>query len=51
MIEEPEIKNIEICMKTGYDKAILYVPEKRALEKLKALVFQRLKESEEKFFF
>ena len=45
--EEQELKNIEKCLSSGYQKVILCSPEKRALEKIKDLVSQTLKESEQ----
>jgi hypothetical protein len=43
---EQELSNIEKCLAAGYEKVILCSPEKKALEKIKTFVSQRLKESE-----
>jgi len=45
--DEQELKNIEKCLMAGYDKVILCSPEKKTLEKLKDLVSQQLKRSEQ----
>ncbi|MFH2069130.1 MAG: type IV secretion system DNA-binding domain-containing protein [Candidatus Omnitrophota bacterium] len=44
--EEQELKNIEKCLSSGYEKVILCSPEKKILEKVESLVIQKLKESE-----
>lgn len=50
---DQELKNIEKCLGAGYEKVILCSPEKKTLENVKALVSQKLKESDQKrvFFF
>jgi len=45
--EEQELSNIEKCLKAGYEKVIMCSPEKRTLEKVKALVYEKLKDSEQ----
>ena len=50
--EEQELSNIEKCLRAGYDRVILCSPERRALEKIRALVFERIDESnQEKLLF
>ena len=44
--DDQELKNIEKCLAAGYEKVILCSPEKKTLEKVKALVFERLKDSD-----
>jgi len=41
--DEHELSNIEKCLTSGYEKVILCSPEKKSLEKIKALVVKRLK--------
>ena len=41
---EQELSNIEKCFQAGYDQVILCSPEKKALEKIRAFVFQNLKD-------
>ncbi len=45
--DEQELGNIEKCIKAGYDKVILCSPEKKTFEKVKTLVFKKLKKSEQ----
>jgi hypothetical protein len=45
--DEHEISNIEKCLRAGYDMVILCSPERRALEKVKALASQKIGESEQ----
>ena len=42
---EHELCNIEKCLKAGYDKVIMCSPEKRSLEKIRALVMEKLADS------
>ena len=50
--EENELLNIEKCLKAGYEKVILCSPEKRKLNKIKALASERLDTLDrEKVFF
>jgi hypothetical protein len=44
--DEQELSNIEKCLRSGYDRVILCSPERRTLEKIKSLVFQRIDESD-----
>lgn len=44
--DDQELKNIEKCLSAGYEKVILCSPDKKTLEKMKSLVFERLKESD-----
>jgi len=45
-IDKQELSNIEKCLIAGYEKIILCSPEKRTLDKVKTLVWQKLKESD-----
>ena len=45
--DEQELGNIEKCLNAGYEKVILCSAEKRTLEKIKALVSQRLSENDQ----
>ena len=50
--DEQELSNIEKCLASGYEKVILCSPERKGLEKTKALVVKRLKSSnQEKVLF
>lgn len=50
--DKQELSNIKKCLLAGYDKIILCSPEKRTLERVKAFVWQKLKESDkEKILF
>ena len=44
---EHELGNIGKCLKAGYDNVVLCSPERRTLEKVKALVFKKLKKSDQ----
>jgi hypothetical protein len=44
--DEQELSNIEKCLRAGYDRVILCSPERRTLEKIRTLVFQKLDETE-----
>jgi len=44
--DEQELSNIEKCLRSGYDRVILCSPERRILEKIKLLAFQRVDESD-----
>ena len=35
---DQELSNIEKCLKAGYDKVVMCSPEKRSLEKIRALL-------------
>jgi hypothetical protein len=49
---EQELSNIQKCLASGYEKVILCSPEKKSLEKIKALASRKLKTSDqEKTFF
>jgi len=45
--DEQELSNIEKCLASGYEKVILCSPEKKNLEKVKALISQKLKPSDQ----
>lgn len=45
--DEQELSNIKKCLSAGYDKVILCSPEKRTLEKVKALVSQKIKSADQ----
>ena len=50
--EEQELKNVQKCLAVGYEKVVVCSPEKKALEKIKALVSQSMTESDKsKIFF
>jgi len=44
--EAQELKNIEKCLVAGYEQVILCSPEKKTLEKVKALLAEKYEESE-----
>jgi hypothetical protein len=44
--EEQELSNIEKCLRAGYDRVIICSPERRSLEKIRSLAFQRIDESD-----
>jgi hypothetical protein len=44
---EQEIANIEKCLRAGYDQIVLCSSEKRPLEKIKALAFERFEKPEQ----
>jgi len=44
--DKQELSNIKKCLLAGYEKIVLCSPEKRTLEKVKAFVSQKLKESD-----
>jgi len=44
--DKQELSNIKKCLAAGYEKIVLCSPEKRTLEKVKALVYRELKESD-----
>jgi hypothetical protein len=45
--DEQELSNIEKCLSSGYEKVILCSPEKKSLEKIKALASQKLNASDQ----
>ena len=45
--DEQELSNIKKCLGAGYDEVILCSPKKRTLEKVRTLVSQELKESDQ----
>jgi len=44
---EQELSNIEKCLRAGYEKVILCSPEKKTLDKVKKLVLQEIKNSDQ----
>jgi len=44
---EQELSNIQKCLASGYEKVILCSPEKKSLEKIKALASRKLKASDQ----
>ncbi len=44
--DKQELSNIKKCLLAGYKKIVLCSPEKRTLEKVKAYIWQKLKESD-----
>jgi hypothetical protein len=45
--DEQELSNIQKCLASGYEKVILCSPEKKSLEKIKALASRKLKVSDQ----
>lgn len=45
---DQELKNIEKCLKAGYEQVVLCSPDKKTLERVKSLVSQKLSESNQK---
>lgn len=44
--EAQELKDIEKCLVAGYEKVILCSPEKKTMDKVRALIAQRYEESD-----
>jgi len=49
--DEQEVKNIEKCLAAGYEKVIVCSPDKKTLGSIKALVYQKIAESEQRILF
>ncbi len=46
--DEQELSNIEKCLRAGYERVIICSPERRALDRIKAMVIQRIGDSDNK---
>ena len=44
---EQELLNIEKCLRAGYERVILCSPERKTLDKVRVLVSQKIKESDQ----
>jgi hypothetical protein len=51
--EEQELNNVQKCIAVGYEKVVVCSPDKKALEKIKALISQGVSEPDKSriFFF